>query len=300
MEQPTGGTVFETGVAEFLHYLQEYRRYAPGTLRHYTDSLSRLVRFLTATLGYVPEPRDVTHALVWKWAQTMSHAPYAVRFRLAAVSSFYRWLAMRGEVSHNPVAGVPLPRKADPIPKALDVVGVNALLMATERFSDRALVWLLVGAGLRRSEAADLLLSDVDMERRVVLVRSGKGGKGRVIPLAEPVFSALKEWIPRRHPVPGIESLLLNTHGEPLTGATIGMILWRLAKRAGLPKPPSPHVLRHTFATRLVAGGTDIRTVQELMGHRSIETTARYLRVETAQKQEAVERLAEGLALVGR
>lgn len=301
MEQLIGAcsvSTFESGVLDFLAYLREYRRYAPGTIRHYQDSLARLVRFLRLTLGHVPEPREVSRQQVWEWAQSMTTAPYAVRFRLAAVRSFYRWLAMKGEVSHNPGDGIPLPKKPDPMPKALDVVGANALLMAAERFCDLALVSLLLYTGLRRQEAADLLLSDVDMERGTLTVRRGKGGKGRVVPLSGPIRAVLQDWITRRHAPSSVQALLLNGHDKALNGASIAMIMRRLAIRAGLPYPlPSPHVLRHTFATRLVAEGVDIRTVQELLGHASIETTAHYLRVETPAKQEAVERLAAGLAL---
>jgi site-specific recombinase XerD len=152
---------------------------------------------------------------------------------------------------------------------------------------------LLLSTGMRRSEIAQISLEDLDLENRQLLVH-GKGAKERVVPLADQAVAAIEQYLPHRVQTQS-HRLFVSQFGEPISGRAISRMLARTLGKAGLAgKGITPHKLRHTFATHLIRSGADIRTVQELLGHADIGTTARYLHSDVRTKLAAVEKL-EGM-----
>ncbi len=215
--------------------------------------------------------------------------------RLAAIRSFFRHEVLIGKREDNPAADVGLPRRARKLPRTLSPGEAERLVEAANGTAprdlrDRALVELLYGAGLRVSEAVGLERNGVDLEER--LVRSiGKGDKERIVPLGRSAADALRRYLSRGRPF--LDSrhrpeLFLNARGGPLTRAGAFLILRRLAERAGLePARIHPHLLRHSFATHLLEGGADLRSVQEMLGHADLATTELYTHVTDRRRREA-------------
>ena len=215
--------------------------------------------------------------------------------RIAAIRSFFRHQVLVGLREDNPAADVALPRRARKLPRTLSPGEAERLVEAaagtTPRdLRDRALVELLYGAGLRVSEAVGLEKGGVDLDER--LVRSiGKGGKERIVPLGRSAADALRRYLSRGRPFLDRRhrpELFLNARGGPLTRAGAFLILRRLAGKAGLdPSRIHPHLLRHSFATHLLEGGADLRSVQEMLGHADLATTELYTHVTDRRRREA-------------
>jgi integrase/recombinase XerD len=214
--------------------------------------------------------------------------------RVAALRSFYRHEQLLGKRGDNPAAALTLPRRARTLPRTLSAGEVERLIEAAtgttpRTLRDRALVELLYGAGLRVSEAVGLDKAGVDLDDRLVRV-TGKGDKERVVPLGRPAVEALRRYLARGRP--HLDSrhrpeLFLNAKGGALTRAGAFLILRRLAAEAGLePARVHPHLLRHSFATHLLEGGADLRSVQEMLGHADLSTTELYTHISDRRRRE--------------
>jgi integrase/recombinase XerD len=221
-------------------------------------------------------------------------APATIARRLAAARSYLAHLVLLGRRDDNPAAEIAPPRRPRTLPRTLSPAEVERLVDAAagttpRALRDRALVELLYGAGLRVSEAIGLARASVDLDDRLVRVL-GKGGKERIVPLGRPAAEALRRYLAlgrphldRRHR----PDLFLNARGGALTRAGAFLILRRLADRAGLePGRVHPHLLRHSFATHLLEGGADLRSVQEMLGHADLATTERYTHVSDRRRRE--------------
>src|SRR6185312_16406403 len=200
--------------------------------------------------------------------------------RLAAIRSFFRHEVLIGKREDNPAADVGLPRRARKLPRTLSPGEAERLVEAANGTAPR---------DLRVSEAVGLERNGVDLEER--LVRSiGKGDKERIVPLGRSAADALRRYLSRGRPF--LDSrhrpeLFLNARGGPLTRAGAFLILRRLAERAGLePARIHPHLLRHSFATHLLEGGADLRSVQEMLGHADLATTELYTHVTDTRRRE--------------
>jgi integrase/recombinase XerD len=214
--------------------------------------------------------------------------------RTAAARSFYRHQQLLGARDDNPAAAVKLPRRPKPLPKTLSPGEAERLIDAAKgtqprNLRDQALVELLYGAGLRVSEAVGLDKTGVDLDDRFVRV-TGKGGKERVVPIGRPAVEAVRRYLGRGRPYLDRRhrpELFLNAKGGPLTRAGAFLILRRLAEVAGLePTRVHPHLLRHSFATHLLEGGADLRSVQEMLGHADLSTTELYTHVSDTRRRE--------------
>jgi site-specific recombinase XerD len=218
-------------------------------------------------------------------------APLTVRRKLAAISSFHGFLLDTGQTTLNPARGVPLPKVPQHLPTCLSEEQARILLEAAHTPWHRALLSLLLFAGLRRSEAAAITLADVDLEQGQLLVR-GKGSKQRVVPLAPPVVQAIQEYLLCRPNTDSNHLFVSRIGGRPIAGRVVNRMLKKVLDDAGVDRAGiTPHRLRHTFATHLIRSGVDVRTVQELLGHADLQTTARYLHSDTRTKQAAVGKL---------
>ena len=215
--------------------------------------------------------------------------------RVAAIRSFYRHQTLLGRLQENPAAALELPRRRRKLPRTLSPGEAERLLEAAagttpRALRDRALAELLYGAGLRVSEAVGLDRTGVDLERR--LVRAiGKGNRERVVPIGREAVDALRRYLARGRPHLDRRhrpEVFLNAQGGPLTRAGAFLILRRLAEKAGLePGRVHPHLLRHSFATHLLEGGADLRSVQEMLGHADLSTTELYTHVSDRRRRDA-------------
>jgi integrase/recombinase XerD len=275
-------------VDSFLALLAARR--APATVEAYRRDLSALTSLAGKPLAEA-SIEDLERCLAQLRADGL--AGTTIARRTAAARSFYKHLQLIGRRDDNPAAAIALPRRARPLPKTLSPGEVERLIDAASGtqprdLRDHALVELLYGAGLRVSEAVGLGRSGVDLDTRLVQV-VGKGGKERVVPIGRPAVEALRRYLSRGRPY--LDSrhrpeLFLNARGGPLTRAGAFLILRRLAGEAGIePKRVHPHLLRHSFATHLLEGGADLRSVQEMLGHADLSTTELYTHVSDRRRR---------------
>src|SRR5436305_7613416 len=221
-------------------------------------------------------------------------SPATISRRVAALRAFFRHQALLGFRQDNPAAELDLPRRSRRLPRTLSPAEAERLIDAANgttprALRDRALVELLYGGGLRVGEAVALTKADVDLDGR--LVRAvGKGNKERVVPIGRAAADALRRYLSRGRPY--LDSrlraeLFLNARGGALTRAGVFLILRTIAARAGLePERVHPHLLRHSFATHLLEGGADLRSVQEMLGHADLATTELYTHVSDRRRRE--------------
>lgn len=266
-------------------------RLAPRTVEAYRRDLDALAEWLGG-----PPSKVTTEELERYLAELRAHglSGATIARRVASLRSFFRHLVLIGAADANPAAELQLPRRARRLPRALSPSEAERLIDAAagatpRHLRDRALVELLYGAGLRVSEAVGLEKGGVDLDRR--LVRTvGKGGKERVVPVGREAVDALRRYLARGRPHLDRRhrpELFLNAQGGALTRAGAFLILRKLAAKAGLePERIHPHLLRHTFATHLLEGGADLRSVQEMLGHADLATTELYTHVTDRRRRE--------------
>jgi integrase/recombinase XerD len=281
--------VADAAVQGFLALLAARR--APRTVDAYRRDLTDLEGYL----GKSPAEASVDEIQGWLAdLRGRGQAPASIARRAAAARSFFRHLVLIGSRSDNPAADVDLPRRRDRLPRSLSPGEVERLIEAAQgptprALRDRALVELLYGAGLRVGEAVGLDRGRVDLENRIVRC-IGKGDKERVVPLGREAASALRRYLARGRPHLDRRhraELFLNAQGGALTRAGVFLILRRLAGKAGLePARVHPHLLRHSFATHLLEGGADLRSVQEMLGHADLGTTELYTHVSDQRRRD--------------
>jgi integrase/recombinase XerC len=284
---------FAEAVPAFLDYLESYRGYSSHTVKAYARDLREFRRFLDGRGRAFTGPDGVRRETVVQFGLSLrGQAPLTVRRKLASLSSFYRFLQDTGQATSNPARGVPLPKVARVLPSCLTEDQAGSLLEAAHTPWHRALLALLLFAGLRRSEATAITLDDLDLPLRQLRVR-GKGAKERLLPLTPSVVDAIRDYLPCRGEAPCNSLFVSRIGGQPIAGRVVNRMLARVLREAGLDQASvTPHRLRHAFATHLLRSGVDVRTVQELLGHADLQTTVRYLHSDLRTKQAAVARLA--------
>ncbi len=277
-------------VLDFLAYLELERGLSRNTLEAYRTDLQQFGVWLD-NQGH--SALEVTHTQLTEFIGQLGTgergkgkavAPATVQRKVACLRSFYRHLRREEILEHDPTAELRAPRSAHKLPQVLSRAEVKRLLEAprgTEPRSlrDRALLELMYACGLRASEAIGLDVADVDLEDGV-LRAEGKGSKERLVPVGREAVSAVRVYVERGRPrLVGDRAetrLFVNSRGTGLTRQGLYKIVQRHAASAGLAGRMSPHTLRHTFATHLLAGGCDLRSVQEMLGHADIATTQIY------------------------
>ena len=266
-------------------------RRAPRTVEAYRRDLTRLAEWLGRPVGSVGT-EELERYVAEARAAGLSGA--TVARRIAAIRSFFRHQVLLGVRTDNPAAALDLPRRVRRLPRTLSPGEAERLIDAAagtepRALRDQALVELLYGAGLRVSEAVGLERGSVDLDDRLVRC-GGKGSKERIVPLGRRAAEALRRYLARGRPYLDRRhrpELFLNAKGGPLTRAGAFLILRRLAAKAGLePGRVHPHLLRHSFATHLLEGGADLRSVQEMLGHADLATTELYTHVSDSRRRE--------------
>jgi integrase/recombinase XerD len=276
-------------VEGFLALLATSR--APKTVEAYRRDLAALAAWSSKPIGRI-STEELEQYLAELRAAGL--APATIARRIAAIRSFFRHQALLGARTDNPAAELDPPRRNRTLPRTLSPAEAERLVEAASgttprALRDRALVELLYGAGLRVSELAGLQKSSVDLDARLVRC-VGKGSKERMVPIGRQAVQALRRYLARGRPY--LDSrhrpeLFLNAKGGGLTRAGVFLILRRLAGKAGLePERVHPHLLRHSFATHLLEGGADLRSVQEMLGHADLATTELYTHVSDRRRRE--------------
>jgi tyrosine recombinase XerC len=268
-------------VDSFLQSLRASRNYSAHTLRAYAADVDS---FLQSSGASAPDQIDraSVRAYVAHLQKGGKLSRNTVLRRISSVRSFTKHLRERGVIKHDPFAQVPMPKKQSRLPKFLTENEMNELLAAGAKAlgslepRDKAILELLYSCGLRRSEVAGLNVGDLDFLSGFVRV-FGKGSRERMIPVGNGALKLLRDYIASRPDNrSGGAPLFLNHRGGRLTHDGVALVVKRWTRLAGFSKPVTPHVFRHSMATHLLNSGCDLRSVQEMLGHKSLATTQVY------------------------
>ncbi len=276
----------DADIAAWLRCLEGERNASPHTLAAYRIDLAQFALFLRAEGITTWDGVDVQVARRYVAHLDRHHARAATARKLSALRTFFRFLARESRVTRNPLALVSAPKQPRRLPKLLTPAEVTAMLRAPDPrtplgLRDRVLLEVLYATGLRVGELVSLQVRDASAtdELRVL----GKGRKERIVLLTAAARQALARYLEASRPRllrgrdPG--TVFLNARGGPLSDRGVRVVVDRLIRRAASGRRISPHVLRHTFATHLLDGGADLRSVQELLGHVNLRTTQIYTHV---------------------
>ncbi|HVX61294.1 MAG TPA: tyrosine recombinase XerC [Pirellulales bacterium] len=292
----------QTAIARFLQYLQVERNCSTYTIKSYREDLEALAEYLTERYGQPPSPGDIVTLDLRGYLSGLHEqglAKSTIARRLASMRSFFRFGQREGWAKSNPAKPLRNPRKSRSLPHFLSSEELGKLLEAPPAsemlgLRDRAILEVLYSAGLRVSELVGLNEGDLDLAAGIVRVR-GKGKRERLSPVGSFAAQAVKQWlrvrrVSPREPEGRNAPLFINRHGRRLTTRSVGRMLEKYLTITGLDRRTTPHTLRHSFATHLLDGGADIRSVQELLGHKSLVTTQIYTHVSTANLRAAYEK----------
>lgn len=292
-----------SSIGRFLTFLATERNASDLTIKAYREDLFGLVDWLEITHGRIPSASELSPQDLRAFQAALQKAGYArttISRKLASLRSFYKFAMREGIASTNPAKPLRNPRRERKLPHVLTNDEVGRLLLAppageTAGLRDRAMLETMYSAGLRVSELVGLRDGDVDRDEQIVRVR-GKGRKERVSPLGSYAIKAISQYERSRIRDPKTESLgrqapvFVNRFGNILTTRSVGRMLEKYIAITGLDSRTSPHTLRHSFATHLLDRGADIRSVQELLGHKSLATTQIYTHVSAANLRQVYER----------
>lgn len=255
------------------------------TVKAYGTDLAQLTTMVDGADGLTAEK-------IQKYLRAVSKGGATRARKLASVRAFAKFLVEGGVIPVDPTLGIEAPYRRRTLPKVMDQHQAESLLEGIDSktpLRDQAVLELAYGAGLRASELVGANLFDIDLRRRRLLVR-GKGNKERTVVFGQPCATAIESYIAsERQAKSGEEALFVGPGGRRLSIRTVANLVKRAARAGGLADDISPHTLRHSFATHLLDGGADLKTVQQLLGHESLATTQIYTHV-------SIERLRETIA----
>ena len=276
---------------DFSFYLKVERRLSPNTVAAYSGDVGDF--FSACDLLPREVDKDDIREYIASRAGKLSKRSQARL--LSSLKAFFDWCIVEGERKDNPCDAVDFPKLGQYLPEVLSVEEVEAIMDSADLRSpsgvrDRAILELLYGCGLRVSELCGLSISHVYLDEGFVRV-VGKGDKERLVPLGEPASDAFRAYLDVR-PLPAQaayqDTAFLNLRGTPLSRVSVFKMIKKQALLAGVDKEISPHSFRHSFATHLIAGGADLRVVQEMLGHESILTTEIYTHIDSGTWQASV------------
>jgi integrase/recombinase XerD len=286
----------------FVRYLQSECHLAANSVAAYRRDLARFLHWLDNRRLQGMSVSELAGYSAWLIEQSL--APKSITRHIASLKVFFRFLQLEGELQDNQADLLGSHKLWQRVPHVLSVKQIGHLLAAPRRsdplwLRDRALLELLYATGCRVSELANLRMCDVHL-KEAYIVCHGKGDKQRIVPLGKQALAAVSHYLENQRPFlaaktqadkvgPPVELLLLSSRGRVLRRERIWELLKRYAARIGAPKQISPHSLRHSFATHLLAGGADLRHVQELLGHASIATTQIYTHVDHSRLKQVHE-----------
>lgn len=298
-----------SAISQFLRFLSVERNAAELTQKSYREDLTSLADYLTQAYGRAPEPREVTPLDLRGYVSALHEAGYAktsVSRRLASLRTFYKFAQREGLADSNPAKPLRNPRPDRKLPHFLSSDEVGRLLVAPPATThmglrDRAILETMYSAGLRVSECVGMNDSDLDLTEGLVRIR-GKGRRERLAPIGSFAAKSLARWLKVRtvgsakrttavrSTTQTVTPVFTNKFGTRLTTRSVHRMLLKYLKTTGLDLRTTPHTLRHSFATHLLDRGADIRSVQELLGHKSLVTTQIYTHISTAGLRAAYEK----------
>jgi integrase/recombinase XerC len=283
-------------VEDWRQWLAAEKRMSVHTVTSYTHDLAAFLSFAARHLGHPAGLADLTAFETRDFRAWLSRrnqdglARSSTARALSTLRGFYRWLDRRG-LGHNAALGaLRTPKVPKSVPKALEATDALTAVEVVDELSDEdwigkrdvAVLTLLYGCGLRIGEALGLKRSQAPLGDSLVV--TGKGNKQRLVPVLPAVKLAMMDYLGAcPHPLPPDGPLFIGARGGPLDPGVVQRQMRRLRALLGLPETATPHALRHSFATHLLAGGGDLRTIQELLGHASLSTTQRYTDVDAAR-----------------
>ena len=279
----------------FIKYLSDERNYSEHTVKAYRGDLENFRDFL---LKEEKKIEDTDIATINAYVSTLygKNSPSSVERKVSAIRSFFSYLVRKGLATQNPAKLVRTPKKEKHLPVFLSVDEVFNLVDVKDSrknpllVRDRAILELLYSSGLRVSELAGATLADLSMGEAIIRVR-GKGNKERIVPVGSKALSALGEYLDMRGALkPVSKRIFLNSRGGGITTRSVARIIKKYGLVSGISKNVSPHVLRHSFATHLLAGGADLRAIQEMLGHASLSTTQRYTHLSVERIMEVYDK----------
>ncbi len=285
----------------FLRYLKIERNASELTIKSYAEDFGSLQDYVRDRVGEVSTPAELQIAQLRGYVAYLHECDYArttIARRLASLRSFFRYCQREGLVTSNPAKALRTPRVGRKLPHFLTIEQITQLLEAppaneAEGLRDRALLETMYSAGLRVAELVGMNVENWDRDANIVRV-FGKGKKERIAPIGRHASKALRQWLDVRKPAPDAkpahrDALFLNRFGTRLTTRSVGRMMEKYLNLTGLDQLTTPHTLRHTFATHLLDGGADLRSVQEMLGHKSLTTTQIYTHVSTKRLKETYE-----------
>lgn len=278
-------------IDSFLNYLTVEKGFSGNTIDAYRNDLTQLAEFANREAGkrsVMPSWVNFRRQDMLSYLLDLKERNYAVTTtarKVAAAKSFFSFMIAEGKIKSSPMENITSPKVGKPLPDAISISQVRQLidqptkLSAPEAKRDRAMLELLYASGMRVSELVSLNLNDIDTKGGSVRC-FGKGNKERMVPIYQQAAKVVEEYItqvrPRLVRSDAEQALFVNQRGDRLTRQGLWQILKAYAKSAGLGKQVTPHTLRHSFATHMLSGGADLRSVQELLGHANISTTQIY------------------------
>ena len=276
---------------DFSFYLKVERRLSANTAAAYTGDVEGFFSACSLMPGEVCK-EDIREHIAARAGKISKRSQARL---LSSLKAFFDWCIVEGERKDNPCDAVEFPKLGQYLPEVLSVEEVEAIMDSVDLRSpsgvrDRAILELLYGCGLRVSELCGLRISQVYLNEGFVRV-VGKGDKERLVPLGEPAADAFRAWLeirPEAAEAAYQDSAFLNLRGTPLSRVSVFKMIKKQALLAGVDKEISPHSFRHSFATHLIAGGADLRIVQEMLGHESILTTEIYTHIDSRTWQASV------------
>ena len=296
-------------IETFISYLKDQKGYSPHTIKNYHIDLKQFSEFLVSRnkssrkgkTGFKIEAIEATAIRAYLGSLYGRLTRTTIARKLSAVRSFLLFLEKRGIIQSNPAADIATPKVEKYIPVYLPVDDVFRLLERPDRgkplgLRDLAILEVLYSCGMRVSEIEALNISGIDFEERLVRV-IGKGNKERIVPIGRTALKAVRNYLDaiqylrkRKGDDSKDGPLFINSRAGRLSARSIGRIIKRYAIESGLTSEISPHSMRHTFATHLLDGGADLRSVQELLGHASLSTTQKYTHVSLDRLMEVYDK----------
>lgn len=282
-------------------YLRLERGYSENTIEGYAHDTALLMEFAsTRNIGLA----ELTETDLHEFLATLHDLGIGARSQariIAGIRGFFKYLTLERVIDSNPAELLESPKTGKHLPEVLSVEEIDSMIAAIpqekeESLRNEAIIEMLYGSGLRVSELIDIRISRINFEEGFMLVE-GKGSKERLVPVSPRALDLCMQWLAQRSRMnispQGADVLFLNRRGKPLTRVMIFYIVKDLAERAGIKRSVSPHTLRHSFATHLLEGGANLRSIQEMLGHESVTTTEIYVHLDRSK-------LRETIALLGR
>lgn len=275
-------------IDRFRTYLISERNYSQNTVRAYLNDLKDFYSYLSKK-NIEPDNADIK---VLKQYLSTIHRDMnksSIARRISTLRSFYAYLLRTGSVKKNPAKFIEAPKHRKKLPVFLSVDEIFNLIDTESKGNaklisrDKAILELLYSSGLRVSELSDAKITNLDIKEETIRV-TGKGNKQRLVPVGSKAMKALRKYLLDRESYsPKSDNLFLNSRGNSITTRSVARIVKKYSLLAGIPKNISPHVLRHTFATHLLGGGADLRSIQKMLGHSNLSTTQRYTHITIEQ-----------------